>query len=169
MHFVTSFLSGHVLTVLRHKLPVLELINKLSASHIILHHLSTVCAMWSCSVANINTFTVVAGIWLHESGVLGASPDGVANLLPESRLCPSVNVAAREVLVEVKCPYTARDMTVTTAAVNCKNFFLGKCSYCHFFSQTSYSCSNEQSSPNSSIIVATEHFHCAASNADTVY
>jgi len=92
-----------------------------------------------------NTCIVVTGIWLHESGVFGVSPvpDGIANLLPESRLCPSANVAASNVLVEVKCPYTARNMTVVAAAINCKNFCLGKFSYSAslnftFFSPTNY-------------------------------
>ena len=50
------------------------------------------------------------GIWLDPSGVLGASPDGVV----DGRL------------LEVKCPYSARDMTITQA-VNAlgRDFCLG--------------------------------------------
>ena len=41
------------------------------------------------------------GLWLHHSGILGASPDGMV---------PEVNA-----IVEVKCPYSARDKTISEA------------------------------------------------------
>lgn len=41
------------------------------------------------------------GLWLHHSGILGASPDG---------LIPELNA-----IVEVKCPYSARDKTISEA------------------------------------------------------
>jgi YqaJ-like viral recombinase domain len=49
------------------------------------------------------------GLWLHHTGVLGASPDG---------LIPDLSAT-----VEVKCPYSAREKTIAEAcALN--NFFL---------------------------------------------
>lgn len=70
------------------------------------------------------------GIWLHESGVLGASSDGSIVRPPSC----SVNVhyqtpEARDIIpdiVEVKCPFSALSSTVIEAAQNLKNFFLGK-------------------------------------------
>ena len=50
------------------------------------------------------------GIWLDESGILGASPDGL--------------VEANAVL-ESKCPYTQRNMTIEEA-INSPNFYLKK-------------------------------------------
>jgi len=41
------------------------------------------------------------GLWLHPSGIIGASPDG---------LIPEMNAT-----VEVKCPYSVRDCTVAEA------------------------------------------------------
>ena len=70
------------------------------------------------------------GIWLHESGVLGASPDGFVQgdfnanetvhpqVLDQPVLSPDI--------VEVKCPFTARDMTIREACQSNKDFFLGK-------------------------------------------
>ena len=48
------------------------------------------------------------GIWLHESGILGASPDGLIG---------------NNHIVEIKCPYTARDMTIDEA-LQTKSFYL---------------------------------------------
>ena len=50
------------------------------------------------------------GIWLGDSGILGASPDGL--------------VEANAVL-ESKCPYTQRNMTIKEA-INSSNFYLKK-------------------------------------------
>jgi len=50
------------------------------------------------------------GIWLDESGILGASPDGL--------------VEANAVL-ESKCPYTQRNMTIEEAIYSA-NFYLKK-------------------------------------------
>ena len=55
------------------------------------------------------------GIWLHESGVLGASPDGIV-VVPDG---------TEKVLLEVKCPYKHRDQTVMQAALSDKDFCLG--------------------------------------------
>lgn len=41
------------------------------------------------------------GLWLHHSGILGASPDGL--------------VTEENAIVEVKCPYSARDKTIAEA------------------------------------------------------
>ncbi|XP_060085906.1 uncharacterized protein LOC132565252 [Ylistrum balloti] len=67
------------------------------------------------------------GIWLHESGVLGASPDGFVQ--GEFKNDGSIHHQCRNHLtsspdiVEVKCPYTARDMTIW-ACESIKDFFL---------------------------------------------
>jgi len=41
------------------------------------------------------------GLWLHPTGILGASPDGIV---------PELNA-----FVEVKCPYSVRDSTIAEA------------------------------------------------------
>ncbi len=58
---------------------------------------------------------IVAGVWLHESGVLAASPDGLITTPPQlpvvhyqTKLAPFF----RPHIIEVKCPYTARDMMI---------------------------------------------------------
>lgn len=50
------------------------------------------------------------GLWLHPSGVLGASPDGLVG---------------QNAVLEVKCPYTQRNSTITEAA-SCSSFCLEK-------------------------------------------
>lgn len=71
------------------------------------------------------------GIWLHESGVLGASPDGLITMPPgltaDTYIVYHSTESAQAVpdIVEVKCPYTARLMTVLDAATTLKDFFLG--------------------------------------------
>ena len=62
------------------------------------------------------------GVWLHESGVLAASPDGIVVRVPPipvHQIC-----SAEPQLIEVKCPFAARDLTVLDAAKS-KDFFLG--------------------------------------------
>ena len=49
------------------------------------------------------------GLWLHNTGVIGASPD---------RLIPELNAT-----VEVKCPYSVREITIAEAC-GTKHFFL---------------------------------------------
>ena len=51
------------------------------------------------------------GIWFHSSGILGASPDGIID---------------EETVLEVKCPYTERNMTIEEA-VESTTFCLEKC------------------------------------------
>ena len=41
------------------------------------------------------------GLWLHSSGILGASPDGF--------------ILDQNAVLEVKCPYSARNLTVAQA------------------------------------------------------
>lgn len=75
-------------------------------------------------------FILPIGIWLHESGVLRASPDGLI-VRPPSCI---VNVhyqtpAARDIIpdiVKVKCPFSTLSSTVVEAAQNLKKFFLAK-------------------------------------------
>ena len=50
------------------------------------------------------------GLWLHTSGVLGASPDGLVG---------------SDAVLEVKCPFTQRNATIAEA-LECKNFCLEK-------------------------------------------
>lgn len=76
-----------------------------------------------------------AGLWLHESGVIGASPDGIVNHQP---CCPPdilhfQSEAAKYLkpdLIEVKCPYSARDMKIADAVEVVKEFFLGMINCC---------------------------------------
>lgn len=68
------------------------------------------------------------GIWLHHSGALGASPDGIVISAPSTVDVHYQSKEAEQLLpdiLEVKCPYTARDMTVMEAT-SCgnKNWFL---------------------------------------------
>ena len=56
------------------------------------------------------------GIWLHESGVLGATPDALVE---------------RNHISEIKSPYTAGDKTVSQALEEVKNFFFKKNDYWH--------------------------------------
>lgn len=53
---------------------------------------------------------VQTGVWLHESGVLGASPDGLVG---------------EDSVLEAKCPYTQRDLTIEEA-IKDSNFCLQK-------------------------------------------
>ena len=69
-------------------------------------------------------------MWLHESGAIRASPDGLVNRQP---CCPPEilhfqSEAAEHLepdLIEVKCPYSAKDMRITDAVEVVKDFFLG--------------------------------------------
>ena len=53
---------------------------------------------------------VQTGVWLHESGVLGASPGGLVG---------------KDSVLEAKCPYTQRDLTIEEA-IKDSNFCLQK-------------------------------------------
>ena len=52
------------------------------------------------------------GIWLDLSGILGASPDGIVD---------------DESVLEAKCPYTERNMTIEEAVNTSPSFCLKKC------------------------------------------
>lgn len=54
---------------------------------------------------------IPTGIWLDESGILGASPDGLVD---------------SDYVLEVKCPYSFKDSTISDASEN-KLFCLRKC------------------------------------------
>ena len=63
---------------------------------------------------------VQTGVWLHEPGVLGASPDGLVG---------------DDAVLECKCPYTHRNETITEA-VKHKDFYL-ECKNGHYALKTS--------------------------------
>ncbi|KAK3098705.1 hypothetical protein FSP39_022243 [Pinctada imbricata] len=83
------------------------------------------------------------GVWLHESGVLGASPDDIihrAATYNYSHQDPEVAelleaIGLRPEIMEVKCPFSARNLTIEAAITSCKGFCLeiqthnGKASY----------------------------------------
>jgi hypothetical protein len=52
-----------------------------------------------------------SGLWLMNSGILGASPDGLVE---------------NNALLEVKCPYTQRNMSINEAVAGYKDFCLTK-------------------------------------------
>ena len=52
------------------------------------------------------------GIWFHPSGILGASPDGIVD---------------DETVLEAKCPYTERNLTIEEAVQSSVTFCLQKC------------------------------------------
>lgn len=68
------------------------------------------------------------GIWLHESGVLGASPDGIVMTPPSGpvHFQDGVHTDQQPDIVEVKCPYSARELTVLEAVTILKDFYLSK-------------------------------------------
>jgi hypothetical protein len=70
-----------------------------------------------------------SGIWLHESGVLGASPDGMVRTA--ARNCcifyqTEESIHLKPDITEIKCPYSAREMTILEAVDKVKHFPLGK-------------------------------------------
>ena len=72
------------------------------------------------------------GLWLHESGVLGATPDAVILSPPKTLLYHLQTSAATNKepsILEIKCPYVAREMSVEQAASTIKNVYI--CKLCH--------------------------------------
>ncbi|WAQ98471.1 hypothetical protein MAR_022844, partial [Mya arenaria] len=69
---------------------------------------------------------VQTGIWLHESGIFGASPDGFV----QGDYCGRVHLQEKEQpamspdFIEVKCPFSAKDMTITEACHSNNDFYL---------------------------------------------
>ena len=65
-------------------------------------------------------FNVLTGIWLHPLGIFGASPDSKVKkppvTLPILYAQDDASAAFLPDIVEVKCPYSARNMTVETVA-----------------------------------------------------
>eukprot|EP00105_Crassostrea_gigas_P019439 XP_011437926.1 PREDICTED: uncharacterized protein LOC105335642 [Crassostrea gigas] len=80
-----------------------------------------------CKVFEVNVLQT--GIWLHESGVLGASPDGFVQGNPKN-ITERVHQQEKNStllspdIVEVKCQFSARSMTIKEACSNVKDFFL---------------------------------------------
>lgn len=71
----------------------------------------------------------IKGIWLHESGVLGASPDGFVQGDPKTcnmNVHLQSKLTASPAILEVKCPFSARAMSIKDACANLKDFFLGR-------------------------------------------
>lgn len=72
---------------------------------------------------------------MHENGVLGASPDGLIrraathNYNHQAAEMTDVLEAmqVRPEILEVKCPFTARNMTISEAINLIKEFCLGIC------------------------------------------
>ncbi|XP_065944621.1 uncharacterized protein [Magallana gigas] len=80
-----------------------------------------------CKVFEVNVLET--GIWLHESGLLGASPDGFVQGNPKNITERVYQQEKNSTLlspdiVEVKCPFSARSMTIKEACSNVKDFFL---------------------------------------------
>lgn len=74
-------------------------------------------------------YLCTSGIWLHESGVLGASPDGFVqgdfHKTDIVHLQQNDQPATLPAIIEVKCPFTAKDKTIMEACSFVKDFFLG--------------------------------------------
>ena len=74
------------------------------------------------------------GVWLHESGVLGASPDGIIRRAATHNYYHQIAVLAEEVevmelhadILEVKCPFSCRNMTIPESITSTKEFCLGE-------------------------------------------
>lgn len=73
------------------------------------------------------------GIWLHENGVLGSRPDGIVRQPALFGYCYQDPVLAdmlqlynfRPEILEVKCPFSAKDMTIPEAIETLNEFCLG--------------------------------------------
>ena len=66
------------------------------------------------------------GIWLHESGVLGASPDGIVTVPAQDDYVFKMDGCCTvPQIIEVKCPFNAKDMTIEEAVKTLKGFCLG--------------------------------------------
>ncbi|XP_048748498.2 uncharacterized protein LOC125681636 [Ostrea edulis] len=72
------------------------------------------------------------GVWLHESGVLGASPDGIIRRAATHKYNHQVaqltdileTMKLMSDILEVKCPFSARNMTIPEAILSIKDFCL---------------------------------------------
>ncbi|XP_052695674.1 kinase D-interacting substrate of 220 kDa-like [Crassostrea angulata] len=72
---------------------------------------------------------IITCIWLHESGVLGASSDGFVQRdfykTDIVHLQQNNQPAALPAILEVKCPFKAKGKTIMEACPSVKDFFLG--------------------------------------------
>lgn len=89
------------------------------------------------AIETLNDFCL--GIWLHESGVLWASPE--YGFVQGDPITCNMNVhlqsklTASPAILEVKCPFSAREMSIKDACANLKDFFLECDSEALFFSK----------------------------------
>jgi hypothetical protein len=73
-----------------------------------------------CSLCFNQHCVAELGLWLHESGVLGASPDG---MVVKSPTLPHIHFQTTDAqvlnpdIIEVKCPYSMREVTVLQGAL----------------------------------------------------
>ena len=76
---------------------------------------------------NFTFFFNGTGLFLHESGVLGASPDGIVRRGPSTFIHTTDPLSAnlQPQLLEIKCPHSARNLTVMDAVQSVKGFYLG--------------------------------------------
>lgn len=73
------------------------------------------------------------GIWLHKNGVLGSSPDGIVRQPALFGYCYQDPALAdmlqlynfRPEILEVKCPFSAKEMTIPEAIEKLNDFCLG--------------------------------------------
>lgn len=75
-----------------------------------LHKSKTQKNRYTSKTKSKGLLSIFVGVWLHESGVLGASPAGIirrADLRETMQLRPDI--------LEVICPFTARNMTIPEA------------------------------------------------------
>ena len=69
------------------------------------------------------------GLWLHESGVLGATPDAVILSPPKTspvHLQTTATTNKEPSILEIKCHYVAREMSVEHVASTIKNVYICK-------------------------------------------
>lgn len=79
-------------------------------------------------------FLISIGIWLHHNGVLGSSPDGIIRRAAAfgfhhqspalTDIMQAYNIQPE--ILEVKCPYSAKDKTIAEAVETIADFCLGK-------------------------------------------
>lgn len=72
---------------------------------------------------------LIKGIWLHESGVLWASPDGFVQGDPitcDMNVHLQSKLTALPAILEVTCPFPAKAKSIKDAFTNLKDFFLGR-------------------------------------------
>ena len=87
-----------------------------------------VSLLWILHQKNFIVISFSTGIWLHESGVLGESPDALISTAPNKSFPVHCQTAAaltvQPQLVQVKCPFTAKDITVQEATSTLKNVYI---------------------------------------------